>query len=75
MFGSQFIQNKICIISIKDAELCHVISMCDSRIPFISLQEALKSKDIPHSGILLESDGAAISIKVDLRAINYLLLV
>ena len=48
----------------QDAELCHVISMCDSRIPFISLEEALKMDEIPHSGIIFESDGAAISINL-----------
>ena len=38
--------------------------MCDSRIPFVSLEEALKGDDLPHSGIILESDGAAISINL-----------
>ena len=48
----------------QDAELCHVISMCDSRIPFVSLEEALKMDEIPNSGIVLESDGAAIAIRL-----------
>ena len=38
--------------------------MCDSRIPFVSLEEALKVEEIPNSGIILESDGAAIAIKL-----------
>jgi len=47
-----------------DAELCHVISVCDARIPFIALDEALKKEEVAHSGIELESDGASLAIKL-----------
>ena len=48
----------------QDAELQHVIAVCDSRIPFISLEDALRNEEIPHSGIVSEQDGAATSIKL-----------
>ena len=38
----------------QDAELQHVIAVCDSRIPFISLEDALRNEEIPHSGIVSE---------------------
>ena len=47
-----------------DAELCHVIAVCDARIPFIALDEALNREEVAHSGIELESDGASLMIKL-----------
>lgn len=47
-----------------DAELSHVISVCDCRIPFVTLGESLKAADIPYSGIMVESGGASLEVRL-----------
>lgn len=47
-----------------NTELAHVISMCDSRIPFITLMEELDKEGFMHQGILEEGINIGMCVKI-----------
>ncbi|XP_065361680.1 mediator of RNA polymerase II transcription subunit 14 [Calliphora vicina] len=45
-------------------ELAHVVAMCDEKIPFLNLAQALTKYNIPHSGLQVESNATSLVLKI-----------
>uniref|UniRef100_A0A1I8PUW4 Mediator of RNA polymerase II transcription subunit 14 n=1 Tax=Stomoxys calcitrans TaxID=35570 RepID=A0A1I8PUW4_STOCA len=45
-------------------ELAHVVAMCDEKIPFLNLAQALTKHNIPHSGLQVESNATSLVLKI-----------
>jgi len=45
-------------------ELAHVVAMCDEKIPFLNLAQALSKHNIPHSGLQVESNSTSLVLKI-----------
>ncbi|XP_036401903.1 mediator of RNA polymerase II transcription subunit 14-like [Megalops cyprinoides] len=44
--------------------LAHLVAMCDSNMPFVSLRCELSSMDIPHQGVQVEGDGCSHAVRI-----------
>uniref|UniRef100_A0A4W4HCC3 Mediator of RNA polymerase II transcription subunit 14 n=1 Tax=Electrophorus electricus TaxID=8005 RepID=A0A4W4HCC3_ELEEL len=45
-------------------ELAHLVAMCDTNMPLISLRCELSNMEIPHQGVQVEGDGCTHAIRV-----------
>ncbi|EEB11666.1 CRSP complex subunit, putative [Pediculus humanus corporis] len=45
-------------------ELAHVVSLCDERIPFVTLAQELTKHGIPHQGLQVEANATALVLRI-----------
>ncbi|KAI0224051.1 Mediator of RNA polymerase II transcription subunit 14 [Lamellibrachia satsuma] len=43
-------------------ELCHILALCEDRIPFVALADELLKQGIAHQGFQVDGDGAALCL-------------
>uniref|UniRef100_A0A8C7CBF2 Mediator of RNA polymerase II transcription subunit 14 n=1 Tax=Oncorhynchus kisutch TaxID=8019 RepID=A0A8C7CBF2_ONCKI len=51
-------------MSAFNKELAHLVAMCDTNMPFISLRVELSQMEIPHQGVQVEGDGCSHAIRI-----------
>uniref|UniRef100_A0A1A9V3Z5 Mediator of RNA polymerase II transcription subunit 14 n=1 Tax=Glossina austeni TaxID=7395 RepID=A0A1A9V3Z5_GLOAU len=45
-------------------DLAHVVAMCDEKIPFLNLAQALTKYNVPHCGLQVESNAISLVLKI-----------
>lgn len=45
-------------------ELAHVVAMCDEKLPFFALAQALNQRKLPHTGLQVEANSTSLVLKL-----------
>lgn len=45
-------------------ELAHVVAMCDEKLPFFALAQALSQRKLPHTGLQVEANSTSLVLKL-----------